>query len=73
MHTTRPIIVGTGIGRARQKPRRNFGRKKTARHARGTAGEILFNAHQLGTLVISDPDLLRSIVTDAEVKAFKEI
>ena len=40
---------------------------------KGTAGEVLLDAHQLGTLVVSNPNLLGSIVTDAEVEAFKEI
>ena len=55
------------------KSRKNFGRKKTARHAQGTAGEVLLNAHQLGTLVITHPDLLWAVIAYAEIEAFKEI
>ena len=95
------------------KPK-NFGHKKTARHAKRHSGRsfreaeacdarpllyipeqarrdriatpcgnaratehqtnaLSFHTHQLGTLVVSNPDLLGSIVSDAEVEAFKEI
>ena len=69
MHTTRPFIVG---GELASKPK-NFGQKKPPAMPKGTAGEVLLDAHQLGTLVVSNPDLLGSIVSDAEVEAFKEI
>ena len=68
MHTTRPIIVGTGF-----KAKKFWTQKKPPAMPKGTTGEVLLDAHQLGTLVVSNPDLLGSIVTNAEVEAFKEI
>ena len=56
-----------------KNPAGNLGEKKTARHARGTAGGKLFDTHQLRALVIPHPDLLGAVVTNAEVEAFKEI
>lgn len=37
------------------------------------SGRSLLNAHQFGTLVVANPDLLGSLVTNTEVEAFKEI
>ena len=68
MHTTRPIIVGTGF-----KAKKFWAKKKPPAMPKGTAGEVLLDAHQLGTLVITHPDLLWAVIAYAEIEAFKEI
>jgi hypothetical protein len=68
MHTTPPIIVGTGF-----KAKKIWAKKKPPAMPKGTAGKVLLNAHQLRALVIPHPDLLWAGIAYAEVIAFKEI
>ena len=66
-------LHGTGIAGAAKSaaPKKA---KKNARHIQKyMTGEVLLDAHQFGTLVITNPNLLRSGIADAEVMTFQEI
>jgi hypothetical protein len=64
---------GTGLAGADQKRPPEKRRKKTPATLKSMTGEVLLNAHQFGTLVVSNPNLLRSGIADAEIEALKEI
>jgi hypothetical protein len=65
--------MGTGLAGAAKFAAQKKGEKKTPATLKSMTGEVLLNAHQFGTLVVSNPNLLRSGIADAEIEAFKEI
>ena len=66
-------LYGTGISGHGKICRPEKRRKKTPATQKSMTGEVLLHAHQLGTLVVSNPNLLRSGIADTEIEAFKEI